>query len=402
MRAIYFDCFVGASGDVILGALADAGLQLEDLSEQLARLPVEGYRLEGRRVQKHGIGATKVDVVLTDSAGGHPHPTRFYREIVTMLQDSDLSPQVKEQSLAIFARLGEAEAKIHQKPLEKIHFHEVGAVDSIVDIVGAVIGLQLLGVQQVFCSSMPISHGVVKCAHGLLPVPAPATLEVLTGVPVREIDVDGETLTPTGAAILATISDRFGPMPEMTLEKVGYGAGTNNWPTLPNLLRVCIGELPPAAGPLRETIHLVEANIDDMNPELLGYAAERLFDAGAVDVYMTPIIMKKGRHATKLSALAPAERLDQVVQAFLRETTTFGVRTTRWQREVLARERVEVQTPWGKVRVKVGRIGDEFVTVAPEYEDCRRLAIENNVPLRRIYESVQETARRVLAERPEA
>lgn len=398
MRAIYFDCFVGASGDMILGALVDAGLRLEDLSEQLGRLPVEGYRLESRRVQKHGIGGTKVDVVLTDSADEHTHHTRFYREIVAMIQESDLSQRVKEQSLAIFARLGEAEAKIHQKPLEKIHFHEVGAVDAIVDIVGAVIGLDLLGVQEVFCSPMPISHGVVKCAHGLLPVPAPATLELLTGVPVREIDVEGETLTPTGAAVLATLGHRFGPMPEMTLEKVGYGAGTRNWPTLPNLLRVCIGELTPAAGPLRDTIHLVEANIDDMNPELLGYAADQLFDAGAVDVYMTPIVMKKGRHATKLSALAPADRLDQVVRAFLRETTTFGVRSTKWQRRVLARERVEVETPWGKVHVKVGRIGDELVTAAPEYEDCRRLAIENNVPLRRIYETVHETARRVLAE----
>ncbi len=389
MRVAYFDAAAGASGDMILGSLVDAGLALDDLRVALAPLAVHGYELSAEAVTVRGIGATRVKVALAE----HQHAHRHLHHITEIIDRSTLPPAVAERAKAAFSRLAEAEALVHRTTVEKIHFHEVGAVDAIVDIVGTMVGLDLLGVEAVYCSPLPISHGWVDCEHGRLPVPAPATLELLRGVPTRPLDVAGETLTPTGAALLTTLAQGW-TLPAMTSERVGYGAGTKDY-GIPNVLRLLIGE---SAGQPAAVV-IIEANLDDMNPEWYDRAVSRLFEAGALDVTLSPLQMKKGRPGVLLRALGEPAARERLTDVLLRETTTLGVRWYVAQRDCLAREWVEVATDFGPVRVKIGRRAGEVLNLAPEYESCRAAADAAGAGLPAVYAAAREAARQALAAR---
>lgn len=321
-----------------------------------------------------------------------------------MIEASSLDPDVIAKSTGILWRIAEAEANIHDSVPEQVHFHELGGLDSIVDIVGAVVGFGILGVEQVVCSAIPLSHGFVDCAHGRLPVPAPATAELLRGVPTFPLDVHGETVTPTGAAIATGLATGFGAPPAMKIDAIGYGCGTKDFPGVPNVLRLLVGErtgpMPGIEGgegiwdaAVTDRINVIEANIDDMSPEWFGPAMDKLFAAGAADVWMTPIYMKKGRPGVQLSAVAGPDVVEAVAQAMIRHTTTFGVRISQWERRCLPREKLTVQTPYGPVSVKVGRIGEQVVTASPEYSDCVAAAEGLGVPLKDVYAAAQCAAR---------
>jgi uncharacterized protein (TIGR00299 family) protein len=378
----YLDCFSGISGDMLLGALVDVGLAIEDLRTDLAKLPLEGYDVVAERVMKGGIEGTQVTVKTT---GDHGH--RGLPDILEIINGSELSSAVTGPAQRIFERLAEAEARVHGHSVEEVHFHEVGAVDAIVDIVGACCGLQRLGVENVYASPLPLGGGWVDSAHGRLPVPAPATVELLRGVPSYGGPVAEELVTPTGAAIVTTIADEFGPMPSMTIRALGWGAGQKEL-AHPNLLRLILGE--PTARPMEQHLSLIETNVDNMNPELFGHTMERLLAVGALDVFYTPIVMKKSRPATLVSVLAEPPLVDALSEVLFRETTTLGVRVTEVSRRCLEREWREVETQWGTVRVKIGRLHGEVVNVAPEYEDCARLAREKGVPAKVVYDAVRE------------
>jgi uncharacterized protein (TIGR00299 family) protein len=387
----YFDCFSGISGNMVLGALLDAGLELERLEAELARLPISGYMLKVETVKRHGMQGTYVEVEVSEqSVERHLH---HVEEIIT---SSDLPDEVKQRGLDIFRRLAQAEAKVHGAPIESIHFHEVGAMDAIIDVMGAAIGLWLLGVEKVYASPVHVGRGTVKCAHGVLPVPAPATLELLRGVPIYGRDVDAELVTPTGAAILTTVAESFGEIPLMRVKQIGYGAGTRELP-IPNLLRLSIGETDSAEGGYeKDTVTLIEANIDDMNPQWYEHVSARLFEAGALDVFLTAIQMKRGRPATQLSVLVADDLVPQILDVLFAETTTIGVRAHPVQRWKLAREIVTVETEYGPVAVKVSRRGKDVLNIAPEYRDCQRLAAERGVPLKQVHQVALEAARRQL------
>jgi uncharacterized protein (TIGR00299 family) protein len=398
VRIAYVDCICGISGDMTLAALIDLGVPPEAIEGPLRELPLEGWELIVERTAKQGIAATRVKV----TSGSHPHhggqssassaPVhgRPFSEIADMIGASALDDAVKKRSIGIFRRVAEAEARIHNTTPEEVHFHELGGIDSIVDIVGAVIGFRTLGVEAIHCSPVPMSHGHIQCAHGTLPVPAPATLEMARGLPVRPLDVEGETVTPTGIAIVAALADRFGPWPAMTVERVGYGAGAADFEPIPNVLRIAVGQAEPELNGLRDTVRLIEANIDDMNPELYEAVFEQLFAHGALDVWLTPIQMKKSRPAVQLSVLCHPPEEAVVVQAVFRHTTTFGVRVAGLSRFCLPREHIEVETPYGRIRIKVARLRGEVVTRAPEYADCKRAAQEHGVPLGEVYAAALE------------
>ena len=388
MKIAYFDCFAGASGDMILGALLDAGLSLDALNAELGKLPLSGYQLSAQRAQRGPIAGTQVIITTpTDEHG------RSLDQILGLIGSSDLSEETKEQSAAIFQRLGAAEAKVHGIPVEEVHFHELGAMDTILDIVGAVSGLHLLGVEAVFASPFPTGTGTVRSAHGVLPVPAPATLELLAMAraplqPSADASL-GELVTPTGAAIITTLASF--QQPRMSLERVGYGVGAREIAALPNVLRLWLSQ---AIEPEHERdILLLQTNIDDMNPELYGYVMERLFDRGAYDVWFTPIQMKKNRPATMLSVLAPAAAEGTVVETILRETSTLGVRVQRVNRHVAKRDVLQFESSLGQARVKLKFLGEAILGVAPEYEDCHRLALEHGLPLQEVYRIVASEAR---------
>lgn len=397
-RVLYFDCFAGASGDMILGALLDLGLDLEALKNELAGLSLPGYRVEAGKVVKSGFSATKFDVL--DEAGhnfdeqdGHEHQhhhshRRNLSDITGIIEESRLATEVKAGSLAIFRRLADAEAKIHGTTPEEIHFHEVGAVDAIVDIVGAVIGFRLLHIGKIVVSPLPLGRGFVHCQHGLIPVPAPATLELLSGMPVFGSEHNGETVTPTGAAILSTLAAACGPMPALNVIKVGYGAGTRDF-GVPNLLRVVLGEESKSAANFQgcspETVMELEANIDDMNPEFYDFAFEQLFKKGALDVFLVPVLMKKNRPANIIRVLCAEKDLNELVGIMFRETSTLGVRVNRGQRFCLPREVVTVLTQYGEIRLKLARLNGQVVNCAPEYEDCKRQAAAHGVPVKKVY-----------------
>jgi len=377
VRVCYFDCISGISGDMVLGALLDAGLALEDLTDELSKLRLGGWRIEPANVIKAGLMATLAQVSAEES-----HHHRGYSDVVRLIEESDIHPKAKEGALRIFHRLGEAEARVHGVPLEEVHFHEVGAVDSIVDIVGACVGLTILGVEAVYGSPLPWTRGSVRAAHGVLPVPAPATVELMWGWPVEPLDVEGELVTPTGAAILTTLASGPG-MPRLSISSVGYGAGHKDLEGRPNVLRVVLGD---GAGHLDgDTVLEIESNLDDMNPEWLPQAMTAVMEAGALDVSLTPLTMKKGRPGFKLTALCCEEQLNSVAEAILRNTTSLGVRYRRLERLKLRRCTREVTTPWGPVRVKLGFLGDERVNAAPEFEDCQRLAAGHGIPLKEVY-----------------
>lgn len=379
----YFDCFSGVSGDMLLGAFVDAGVSLDDLRADLSRLPLHNYEITAEKVVKQGLAATLVQVKT-----GHEHHHRHLGDIVAIIEQADLPVPVKERAKAIFQRLAEAEARVHGTTVAQVHFHEVGAVDAIVDIVGACCCLHRLGIERVTASALPLGGGWVDTEHGRLPVPAPATAALLEGVPSYGGPVEAELVTPTGAAILTTICESFGPMPPMTIARTACGAGRRDLPH-PNVLRLFLGE--SAAGDPRELqLALIETNLDDMNPELLGYVMERLLEAGARDVYYTPIVMKKSRPATLVSVLCEPAQVDALSGLLFRETTTLGLRVSTVLRRCLAREWREVQTEYGAVRVKLGLLDGEVINAAPEYEDCARLAREKGVPAKAVYEAARK------------
>jgi uncharacterized protein (TIGR00299 family) protein len=392
MKLAYFDCFSGISGDMTLGALVDAGCSVEHLRGELGGLRVSGWELTAEKVWKNGMAATYVRVTTEDQS-----KHRSLGAILEILEKSELGARVRERASAIFQRLGEAEAQVHDVPLEKIHFHEVGAVDAIVDIVGACIGFEALGIEKFACSALNVGGGTVKMAHGVLPVPAPATASLLQGRPTYSNGVQKELVTPTGAAIVATLCETFGPQPAMSVGAIGYGAGTADLEGQPNVVRIMVGEeLGARKGEEKgaqagvpvllvdEEIAVVDANLDDMNPQIYGYFLEKALGAGALDVYTTPVQMKKNRPGTLLTVLCRPGDTQGLMDLIFAETTTFGVRTYRAQRRVLPREWVSVGTEFGDVRIKVSRVNGRILHVAPEFEDCKKLAAEKDVPLQRV------------------
>lgn len=381
MKIGYFDCFSGASGDMILGALVDAGCDGAELEAGLRRLPVEGWRLGVEKMRKKGIAATKVSV---ESHEHHAH--RPLAAILDVIGRADLRAPVKERASAIFRRLGEAEARVHRVPVEQIHFHEVGAVDAIVDIVGACIGFDLLGLERFACSPLNVGGGVVKAAHGVMPVPAPATADLLRNAPTYSSGIERELVTPTGAAILTTVCSEFGAQPPMRVQAIGYGAGTADLAEQANVLRLFVGEAVEAseAAAWDEEIAVIEANLDDMNPQIYGYFLEKALEAGALDVYTVPAQMKKNRPGTLLTVLCRTSGVEAMMKLIFSETTTTGARAHTARRRTLERASVRVETPFGAVRMKLARANGRVLNAAPEYDDCRRIAAEKNVPLKQI------------------
>lgn len=391
----YLDCHSGISGDMFLSAALDAGLSLEVLRAALATLPLQGYQLLSEPFVDKGIRGLRFDVRMSQPE--QEQPTRHLSDMVALLNASALAPQVRDTALAMFHCLAEAEATVHGTSIEEVHFHEVGALDSIVDIVGAAIAIDALGITQLYASSLPFTSGHVQTAHGLLPVPAPATLEILRRVkaPWQPCPVEGELVTPTGAAILATLA-RF-KMPAMTIERVGYGFGQKRFPW-PNCLRLCLGQGRSATRAGAQSgdadtdwVTVIESNIDTMSGELLGGLMERLLAAGALDVSYTPMQMKKNRPAVLISVICPVEQGDALAQVLLRETSTLGVRMQQVQRLKAQRTFEHIETLLGSMTVKIKRLGSQIISAAPEYEECQRLARERNMPLEEVYQLAQQS-----------
>jgi uncharacterized protein (TIGR00299 family) protein len=433
MRIAYLDCFSGISGDMFLGALVDAGVSVRLLEDTVAALNI-GARIEISRVNRSGITAAKVDVFAPDVHGheekdspleaqehkhshpdhehsheehshshepGHSHDkqhshshehTRGLREIREIIRKAAISESAKNTAIEIFETLGAAEAKIHNMEIEKVHFHEVGAVDALVDIVCAAVGAEALGVDEIVCSALNVGGGTVKCAHGTLPVPAPATVELLKGASVYSSGVQAELVTPTGAAIVKVLVKRFSSFPEMKIEKSGYGAGTRDFPGHANVLRLTIGDAQTqlAAKTLQETISVLEANLDDMNPQVFGYVMDRLLEEGALDVFGLPVQMKKNRPGMLLTVLCRREDAPKLTDLIFQETTTLGVREREENRRVLARKWIMVGTRWGNIRLKVASMNGTVTNYAPEYEDCRKIAAENRVPLKSVMQEAMQ------------
>lgn len=423
----YFDCFSGISGDMVLGALVDAGADLRSIEAELRRLNLPGWSISSQKVQRGAIFATKVNVETQDHkpatappesqrsdsrhahehAHSHPHENEHHHEpehghtrvhehphathrslseIVKMIDAAGLAPRATERAKRIFRRLGEAEACVHHVLIDQVHFHEVGAVDSIIDIVGAAIGFELLGIDELACSSFDVGGGEVKTEHGLLPVPAPATVELLRGAPTHSSGICRELVTPTGAAIATTLSTRFAEIPPMILRSIGYGAGSADLAEKPNVLRLLIGERTETQLGERSdaTVTVIETNVDDMSPQVYGYFAERALSAGALDVFSTPAQMKKNRPGLLITLLSDSDNVSRLIDLVFRETTTIGVRTYEVRRKTLEREFVPVQTAFGEVRMKLSRMNGTILNAAPEYEDCQKIAAEKGVPLKQV------------------
>jgi uncharacterized protein (TIGR00299 family) protein len=384
VRVAHFDCFSGISGDMVLGALVDAGVSVEAIRAALDSLGLP-IRLEIEKVKRCGFAATKATVEAADQ-----EDYRFLPDVEAILPKGNLTPRQRELASTIFRKVAVAESVAHGMPLERVHFHEVGALDSIADIVGAAVGLDLLGVARFTSSPVPTGTGTVKCAHGIMPVPTPGTAELLKGVPLAPSTVKGELTTPTGAAILTAVASEFTAAPAMTIDRIGHGAGTKDFLEQPNILRLFIGEVnPERGGAERDTVVVLETNIDDAPPEFIGYCFERLLEAGALDVFTIPIQMKKNRPGVLLSVIAEPDRAADLEAILFRETATFGIRRYRAERTKLQREMATVQTPWGPVKAKRGRRSDGLEVLSPEYEDCARVARERGVPLREVYAAVR-------------
>jgi len=381
MKIAYFDCFSGISGDMVLGALVHAGCTLASLEAELRRLPLTGWKISAAKVRRGAIMATRVEVETTEH-----HHHRSLGTILQLIDQASLPPRVADRARRIFRRLGEAEARVHDVAIENVHFHEVGAVDAIVDIVGACIGFELLGVEEFSCSALNLGEGRVETQHGILPVPAPATAELLRGAPAYSSGIQRELVTPTGAAIASTLASRFGALPPMTVAAIGYGAGAAELPGQPNVLRLFIGEsaVQGAGEPWDDAIVVLEANLDDMNPQIYGYFVERALQAGALDVFATAVQMKKNRPGQLVTLLCEAAAVDRLTDLIFRETTTIGVRSYTARRRTLQRESIPVETPLGRIRMKVSRLNGHVLNVAPEYEDCQRVAAEHGVPLKQV------------------
>jgi uncharacterized protein (TIGR00299 family) protein len=392
MKTLYFDCFAGASGDMILGALIDAGAEPEAFTKQLSLLGVTGYSIDFEMVDRSGISATYARVQTS-----HEHSHRHLSDILKIIYESRLSDRVKDRAAKIFSRLAEAEARVHNEPLEQVHFHEVGALDAIIDVVGAAICFELLGIERFVSSPLHVGSGTVKMDHGRFPVPPPAVAELLKGVPFYSTDIVGELLTPTGAAIVTTVCSGYGPIPQLKLEHTGYGAGTREYEEFPNALRVLVGEdqSSSVAKPGDERLWMLETNMDDISPQILGHVMERAFALGALDCYFTSVQMKKNRPGVLLSILCREEQRATLSELLFSETTTLGIRAYEVERRALERSIVTVETQYGPIDVKVAQLNGHIVKEMPEFEQCRQAARDANVPLR----IVEEAARHAFAER---
>lgn len=381
MRIAYGELIGGVSGDMFVAALLDLGLSLDRLKSELKKIPTLKFKIAAKRETVNAIRATRFNVI-----GPAREPSRTWRQIQNLIKQSHLRPEVKETGVKIFSRLATAEGKVHGIAAEKVHFHEVGATDSIVDIMAAAIGIRELGIDAIHFSRIPLGMGIIHSQHGPLPAPGPATLELLAGLPVKGIEVEGETVTPTGAAIIGALGKRFGNQPSMTIEKIGYGAGQKKFESRPNLFRLILGS--DDAPWEREEMLVMETNIDDMNPEFYDYVMQRLFDAGARDVYLSPIQMKKNRPGTLLRVIADSHKREELAQILFRETSTIGIRHYPVDRMILKRSSAIVKTRFGSVRVKVIEEADGTKRAAPEYDDLKRIAASKNIPLKRLHDEV--------------
>jgi uncharacterized protein (TIGR00299 family) protein len=382
MKTLYFDCFAGASGDMILGALVDAGVDPRALVEQLQLLGVAGWKIDFEKVDRSGISSTYARV-----EAAHEHAHRHLSDIHKIISQSQLNQSIKDRAASIFSRLAEAEARVHNQPVEKIHFHEVGALDAIIDVCGAAIGFQLLGIGEFISSPLRVGLGMAQMAHGRFPIPPPAVAELLKNKPIYAGEIEGEFVTPTGAAIITSVCDRFENLPAMRVEATGYGAGTRNPKGFPNAMRVLVGETESLSA-ADETLLMIETNIDDMSPQLFGYVIERAFELGALDCYLTQTQMKKNRPGSLISILCRPPEREKFLQLLFAETTTIGARSYEVQRRALARETVAVQTQFGQIDVKVVHTNGA-VKAMPEFEQCRSAAAAANVPLREVQDAAQ-------------
>jgi uncharacterized protein (TIGR00299 family) protein len=385
MKIAYFDCFSGASGDMILSSMIDAGLNPQELRKELKKIPIPKVQLNVKKVLKRGISATQV--IITGKKEKKSY--RTLNDILKIVEKSRLEPEVKKESKEVFERIASVEGKIHQKPVKGIHFHELSGLDSIVDIVGSIWGFHRLEIDKLYVSKVNVGSGFVECEHGILPVPAPATLALMKGKPIYSSGVERELLTPTGAALLTFLGSDFGNMPEMNVERVGYGAGRDDLPH-PNLLRLVIGV--PSVNSGMERVMVVETNIDDMNPQFYDYMIEKLLAMGVMEVFLTPIMMKKNRPGTLLKVICPSEKLTSVTGFLLKETTTLGLRWHEEERDRADREILTLGTRYGKIRFKLARWEGRVVNLSPEYEDCKRLAVQKKITLKEVFEEARKEA----------
>jgi uncharacterized protein (TIGR00299 family) protein len=376
MKTLYFDCFAGASGDMILGAAVAAGVDPNHLREQLSLLPVSGFSLDVETVNRAGLSATYARVETA-----HEHSHRSLTDIKQIIHGSDLADVVKQRAVQIFTRLAEAEARVHNEPVDHVHFHEVGALDAIVDVVGAAICFDALKIERFVCSPLHVGSGMVKMAHGHFPIPPPAVAELLKGVPFYATEIKGELLTPTGAAIITTVCTEYGPIPQMTSEATGYGAGTREYPDFPNVLRVILGET-EAHGATDERLWMLETNLDDASPQIIGHVMDRVLALGALDCFFTPVQMKKNRPGVLLSVLCATGEKEAVMKLLFTETTTLGVRSYEVTRQALPRSVVRVETQYGPIDVKVAHLDGRVVNEMPEFEQCRQAAARANVAVK--------------------
>jgi pyridinium-3,5-bisthiocarboxylic acid mononucleotide nickel chelatase len=382
MTTLYFDCFAGASGDMILGAMVAAGVDARALKEQLASLSVDGFAVDFETVDRSGISCTHAVVRIRPE-----HTHRHLGDVLKIIYDSQLSDRVKGRAAQIFSRLAAAEAKVHNIPIERVHFHEVGALDAIIDVVGAAICFDILGIDRFASSALHVGSGTVEMEHGRFPVPPPAVVELLKDKPVYATDIKGELVTPTGAAIIATVCDHFGPLPQMRIERTGYGAGTRTYEKFPNALRVVIGQ--EATASQESKLVMLETNVDDLSPQVFGHVMERAFELGALDCYFTPIQMKKNRPGVLLSCLCRPSDKEAITKMLFAETTTLGIRSYEVERRALDRQMVTVETEFGRIDVKVARMNGNVVNQMPEFDQVRAAALKANVPLRTVEAAVR-------------
>jgi len=386
LRAAYFDCYSGISGDMILGAMVDLGVDIKEIRNALKKIDLKGYKLHSKKIQRNGLASTQITVKIENKKHQHSPTQRNFSDIRKLIDQSTLSSVVKNNSIEIFKRIAKVEAQIHNTTIQKIHFHEIGSIDSIVDIVGGVWAIESLNLDIIKSSPLNVGEGFVDCAHGRLPVPAPATLKLLKEIPVFSNGVKKELTTPTGAAMIGFYAKKFESLPTMTITSEGYGAGSHVIPSLPNLLRVLVGNI--TIGQINNLV-MIETNIDDMNPEIFETVMESLFRAGALDVYFSAIIMKKNRPATKISVLTECINREKLSKILLTETSSFGVRFYSVDRLILDREVKKLKTPYGLIKIKLGKLDGKIVQAAPEFEDCRKVSRTKKLPVKKIYDEVQ-------------
>ncbi len=390
MKIAYFDCFSGISGDMCLGAIVDLGVSLKKLTQELKKIPLNGYTLIAKKVKRAHLRACKIDVVQRSKFNEHKSKFKRWKDIEDIINRSSLSDDIKQKGLNIFRNLFEAEAKAHGEAFNEIHLHEIGAIDCIVDIFGTVIGLNILEIEKVYSSPINVGSGLIKTHHGILPIPAPATMELLKNIPVYSKGISFEFTTPTGAAIIKTLSSDFIDLPLMQIKKIGIGAGSKNFKNWPNILRIIIGDISNIVAEEKDSmITVIETNIDDMNPQIFEYVIEGLYKAGALDVYLTQVIMKKGRPGIVLTVLCENEKRNDLIKIILRETSTIGLRFYEAKRRILERKIEKVNIGSEEIKTKVSRLGEDIFKITPEYEDCKRVAKKLGIPLLELMKKIK-------------